>query len=634
MRAAAGQYPHLQLQRRHRLLMLVAVVLSAHTAMARDRVELRGAVSRLATDTRRVGRGDPHDVLDMSITLGLPRPGEVEALIAEQQRPGSPEYHRWLTPAEFAARFGPPAEQYAALTQWLHDEGFRVRSWENRLRIDFSGTVEAVERSFGVRMNYYSHRGAIQLANENPPLLPAQFAGSVRFMRLNTFPLARPVVQLVGSSGTIDTMAPADLLTAYNGWPVLDRGITGAGQTIAVVARSDFNLSDITLFQQHFGTTTLAPVKVFPAGNPGVGASNGVCRNVRNRSQCIQGEEGEVVLDVEWANAMAPGATVLVDIAATDIDQSFFDIVNHHPEAKVISMSFDACERLDSSDHLLFAPAYAQAATQGQTVLVASGDDGADDCQDGKSAAVNVLASDANVTAVGGTALDPAFDASGDATGYASEVVWNDTYGASGGGASVLVPKPSYQNVLGVPADGARDVPDVSLLASPLTVGYVTVVGGQFAIVGGTSAAAPAWAGIVALLNASTPGGASGALNHRLYALGRQQYGGGSGPFHDIVTGSNGLNGLPGFNAGVGYDLASGLGTPDVDRLSRAFVQSGCAGDCNGDGMVTVDEIVTGVNIVLGTYPVSSCPAADVNGDGSVTVDELLQAVARALDGC
>jgi pseudomonalisin len=615
-------------------LTLVAVLLSAQAAWAQERVELRGAVSRLATDARRVDRGDPQDVLDMSIALALPRPGEVDALIAEQQRPGSPVYHRWLTPADFAARFGPPAAQYDALAQWLRNQGFRVRAWENRLRIDFSGTVGAVERSFGVRMNYYSHRGAIHLANANPPLVPAQFAGSVRFMRLNTFPLARPVVHLVGSSGTFDTMAPADLVTAYNGWPVLDRGITGAGQTIAVVARSDFNSSDITLFQQQFGITALAPVKVFPAGNPGVGASNGVCRNVRNRSHCIQSEEGEVVLDVEWANAMAPGATVLVDIAGTDIDQSFFDIVNHHPEAKVITMSFDACERLDSSDHLLFGPAYAQAAAQGQSVLVASGDDGADDCQDGNAAAVNVLASDANVTAVGGTALDPAFDASGNATGYASETVWNDGYGASGGGASVLVPKPSYQFAPGVPADGARDVPDVSLLASPLTLGYVTVVGGQFAIVGGTSAAAPAWAGIVALLNASTPSGASGALNHRLYALARQQYASGTGPFHDIVTGSNGFNGLTGFNAGVGYDLASGLGTPDVDRLSRAFAHSGCAGDCNGDGTVTVNEIMTGVNIVLEGSPVAACEAADANGDGSVTVDELLQAVGRALNGC
>jgi len=616
------------------VLALLVLALNVHVTRAQERVELRGAVSRLATDARRLERGDPHDVLDMSITLALPRPAAVEALIAEQQRPGSPAYHRWLTPAEFATRFGPPAELYEALVQWLRDAGFRVRSWGNRLRIDFSGEVDAVERSFGVRMHYYSYRGTVRLANENAPLVPVRFAGSVQVMRLNTFPLARPVVRVADSSGISDTVAPFDLLTAYNAWPVLYRGINGAGQTIAVVARSDFNLSDITLFQHHFGLTTLPPVKVFPARNPGVGATNGVCRNVRNRSQCIEGEEGEVVLDVEWANAMAPGATVLVDIAATDIDQSLFDIVNHHPEAKVITMSFDACERLDASDHFLFGPAYAQAAAQGQTVLVASGDDGADDCQDGTTAGVNVLASDANVTAVGGTALDPAFDLSGNATGYASETVWNDAYGASGGGASVLVPKPDYQNAPGVPFDGARDVPDVSLQASPLTMGYVTVVGGQFVIVGGTSAAAPAWAGVVALLNASTSSGASGAINHRLYALGRQQYTSGTGPFHDIVTGTNSSNGVTGFAAAVGYDLASGLGTPDVDRLSRAFAQSGCAGDCSADGAVTVEEIVRAVDIALGALPLAACEPADADGDGRVTVDELLQAVGRALNGC
>lgn len=614
--------------------VLVAAALHQPAALAQERVELRGAVSRLATDARRVAPGDPRDVLDMSVTLALRRPEEVDALIAEQQRPGSAQYRRWLTPADFAARFGAPTEQYEALAQWLRDAGFRVRTWENRLRLDFSGSVDTVERSFAVRMNYYSARGAIHLANENAPLLPAPLARGVGLLRLNTFPLARPVVRVVGSSGVFDTMGPRDLLTAYNGWPVLGRGVDGSGQIVAVVARSDFNLADVTLFQQQFGTSTMPPVKVFPAGNPGVGAVHGVCRNVRNRSECIQGEEGEVALDVEWANAMAPGATVLVDIAATDIDQSLFDIVNHHPEAKAIAMSFDACERLDPSDRLLFAPAYAQAALQGQTVLVASGDDGADDCQDGKAAGVNVLASDANVTAVGGTALDPAFDLSGNAMGYASETVWNDAYGASGGGASVLVPKPAYQDAPGVPADGARDLPDVSLLASPLSMGYVTVIGGQVVIVGGTSAAAPAWAGIVALLNAATPTGASGAINHRLYTLGRQQYTNGTGPFHDIASGDNSVRGMPGFSAAVGYDLASGLGTPDVDRLSRAFAQSGCAGDCNADGRVTVEEIVIAIDIALGTRPAAACEAADTDGDGSVTVDEVLQAVRRALNGC
>jgi pseudomonalisin len=246
-----------------------------------------------------------------------------------------------------------------------------------------------------------------------------------------------------------------------------------------------------------------------------------------------------------------------------------------------------------------------------------------------------VLATSPNVTAVGGTALSVAFDGNGDATAYLDETTWNDGKGASGGGHSVLLRKPAYQAAPGVPADGWRDVPDVALLASPSTSGYVAVVQNNVIIVGGTSAAAPSWAGIVALLNQAGPVEGSGTLNTQLYTLGRQQYAsGGSGPFHDVVTGDNSFNGVTGFSAGVGYDLATGLGTPDIDLLVRAFAALDCPGDCNGDSVVGIDEVVIGVNIALGTTPLSQCLGLDTNGDGVVTVDELLQAVGHALNGC
>ena len=216
------------------------------------------------------------------------------------------------------------------------------------------------------------------------------------------------------------------------------------------------------------------------------------------------------------------------------------DIVTNHPEAKIISMSFGACERLDRADFTLFGAMYAQAAVQGQTVLVAAGDNGADDCQDRRGRSVNVLASNANVTAVGGTALDAGFDAHGDATGYVGETVWNDADGASGGGVSTLVSKPGYQSAPGVPADGFRDLPDVSLLASPSNAGYVMVADGSVVVTGGASAAAPSWAGIVALLNHAMHVDGSGPVNAALYALGREQYAGsGTAVFHDVTLGNN-----------------------------------------------------------------------------------------------
>jgi len=631
---------------RRRLLVLLLPVWfqwSAERARAEEKYELPGAVSPRATVSHRIERGDPHGRLDASITLGVRQQDELEALLAAQQQPGSPQYHRWLSPQEFAERFAPPAEQYEALAQWLEHQGFAVRRWENRLRVDFSGTVARLERTFGVRMNYYRHAGRTDVANENAPLLPIEFADRVEFMRLNTFQLAKPLVRVLTASGAVNVMAPGDLRTAYNALPVLNRGIDGSGQIIAVVARSDYNDSDVSGFQQKFGANLPLPTKTFPAGNPGVGAWNGVCAHYSNfyqRQQCIQGEEGEVLLDVEWANAMAPGATVLVDIAGpgagdADIDQSLLDIVNHHPEAKLISLSFGACERQDSADQVLFAPMYAQAAAQGQTVLVATGDGGADDCDDGIGASVNVLATNPNVTAVGGTALNAVFDGDGNATGYFSETVWNDAKGASGGGPSLLFGKPAYQLAPGVPADGKRDVPDVALLASPYTSGYVAVIEGGEIVVGGTSAAAPNWAGIVALVNQAGSATGSGALNTSLYAFARQQYApGGSGPFHDVVAGNNSFNGVTGFDAGVGYDLCTGVGTPDVDLLVRSFVAAACPGDCSGDGVITIDEVVSGINIALGVTPLSQCSGLDVNGDGLITVDELLEAVSRVLNGC
>ena len=177
-----------------------------------------------------------------------------------------------------------------------------------------------------------------------------------------------------------------------------------------------------------------------------------------------------------------------------------------------------------------------------------------------------------NVTAVGGTALDPGFDANGDATAYVSETVWNDSAGASGGGASTLVAKPTYQSAPGVPTDGARDQPDVSLLASPSNPGYVVVLESDVVVFGGTSASAPSWAGIVALLNDALHVDGSGPLNATLYALGRQQYAeNGAAVFHDITQGNTNFNGVIGYAAGPGYDLATGLGTPDVAVLAQAL---------------------------------------------------------------
>ncbi len=169
----------------------------------------------------------------MSVTLRLQRGDELAALLTAQQDPQSSQYHQWLTPREFDARFAPNPEEYNAVVGWLQRAGFTVHEKTNGARIDFSGTVADVERSFGVRMNHYAHRGRAPLANENPPLVPSEFINTVEFIRLNTFPLAEPRMSHAASPGiaTAPSMAPADMYVAYNTRPLLDAGVIGSGQT-------------------------------------------------------------------------------------------------------------------------------------------------------------------------------------------------------------------------------------------------------------------------------------------------------------------------------------------------------------------------------------------------------------------
>jgi len=577
--------------------------------------------------------------LPLSISLRIQNPEELAALLVALQTPGSPIYHQWLTPAEFTARFAPSADEYAAVVEWLEQQGMTVTTSPNRLWIEASGAVAHAERAFAIRMSRYDRHGREGLATDEGPSVPAALAGLIDAVRLTTFPLADPLVQVAGPNGPMVTMAPKDIYVAYDIAPALANGIDGSGQTIAIVARSDFALSDVNAFQTQFGVPVRPPKKVFPHGNPGIGSPNFACQGVKPKSmlqQCIRNEEAEVVLDTEWAGAAAPGATVLVDVSNQEITQSLLDIVTNHTDAKIVTMSFDACERRNAAALRMMQPLYAQAAAQGQTVLVGTGDHGADDCHDGGAASINALSSDPNVVAVGGTALDPGFDGDGNATGYVSESVWNDV-GASGGGASALVAKPAYQTGPGVPDDRARDTPDVALLASPVNSGYVIRVANQVAIVGGTSVGTPIWGGIVALLNNAAHTDALGALNPVLYQLGADQYGnGGPAVFHDVTVGDNGFNGVGGFAAGVAYDQATGWGSPDVAVLAGALAPPAgpCVGDCNADGRVTVDELITAVGILLGTAPASDCSSVACHGDAPVTVDCLVAAVNAALLGC
>ena len=547
---------------------------------------VRAAVPPEAED---LGRCADEEATEPLLLVFAPRDAaELDALLAEQADPHAPGYRRWIMPGEFGERFGVAAADYEAAVCWLRRRGFvGIHTWPGRLGIAFQGTAGQVAHAFKTPMHAYRWHGALRMAPERAAVLPAFGSARPALLGLDGFVRVKPGVRV----GTADRLGPSDVYVAHGVGQAHADGFTGRGVTIAVLAVSDFATSDVALFRSTFGVAAGTVIKRFAGANPGTSDLLAL---------------GEVLLDTEWSGAIAPGATLVAEIAASANAASFgaaaLDVVNGDV-ADVMSVSFGICESIATS---VVAQAVGnltrQAAAQGMSVLVSSGDDGAADCrrENGSLApAVNVFAASPYVTAVGGTQLDPRFDAAGDATGYGGETVWNDTAftggGAGGGGRSAFFGKPSYQNLPGIPADGARDVPDVAFAASPGHPGFALVGGGivlPFGV-GGTSASAPVWAGMAALL-VQKRGGRLGLLNGELYELGAEQaLGLGAPVFHDVTVGNIGLPGVPGPAAGPGYDLATGWGSFDAPALLAAFDPgSPCQedGDCDDRNACTEDR--------------------------------------------
>jgi hypothetical protein len=376
-------------------------------------------------------------------------------------------------------------------------------------------------------------------------------------------------------------LAPGDLATIYDIAPLYNHGFDGTGQTIVVVGQTDVDPADVAYFRQYFGLPPNNPSPLVVGDDPGT----------------VQGELDEANLDLDWAGAIAPGATVVYVIAKNAWDAVAYAIDNDL--AKVISDSYGYCEPQISSAPLTSALSHQQQAQQanlqGTTWIAASGDAGAAACDAGVTSAVNGLAvqlpaSIPEVTGIGGTEFTEGsgtyWGASGSALKWIPEMAWNDTQengslAASGGGASIFFSKPSWQAGPGVPNDGWRDVPDMALAASPYHDGYAIAINGGLASFeeGGTSAAAPVFAGIAVLLNQylvstgaqSQPGLQN--INPTLYRLAQ----GTSDLFHDVTAGSNivpctvGTTNCPtgqlGYTAGPGYDQVTGLGSIDAYNL-------------------------------------------------------------------
>jgi subtilase family serine protease len=557
-----------------------------------DRVALAGHVHPMARAEFEVGQTPAdHRMENMMLVLRPDATQEqaMEALLRSQHNPSSPLHHTWLTPEMYAEHFGISAGDLASATGWLKSHGMVIEQVVNGGRqILFSGTAAQVEAAFSTTMRTYQVAGEIHHANATEPEIPRVLSSVVSgVVSLHDF-RASPASIKVQQSGPENTwyyngnqqsaIVPGDLAKIYNAFPLYSSSIDGAGQSIAVIGRSNIDLAEVRLFRSGYGLPAKDPQIILAGTDPGI-----VCG----------GDELEAYLDVEYAGAIAKNATIKFVVAkstlATDGIYLAAQYAVSHNVAPIVSLSYGLCERvLGTSANALMNSLWQQAAAQGMSVFVASMDSGAAGCDEMNAAVatgglgVNGLGSTPYNTAVGGTQFNDVFNrstywaASNDpvthasALGYIPELAWNESRGgglySSGGGMSTLYAKPAWQFGLGVAPDGKRDIPDVAFAAGiqdPYTVNADKQVMGS----GGTSAATPLFASIMALVLQKV-GQPQGLVNPVLYALAyNQNYSGGAAVFHDVTTGNNTVPGVTGYNAGPGFDMATGLGSVDAAQL-------------------------------------------------------------------
>jgi subtilase family serine protease len=617
---------------------LATTAMAAQTPAPRIRSEISNvAVSPLKASQQPLGSTQndagrmPSDakINGMSIVFNrsAAQEADLQALLAAQQDPQSPQFHQWLSPEQFGARFGMAQSDIDQVQTWLQQQGFSVDSVaRGRNMIRFSGTVGQLEQAFQTEMHYFKANGETHFAPAKLLSVPMAIAPTIAAVRNISDFRPRPMhvsthrAFTSSQSGSV-FFAPGDIAVTYDIGPLYSGGVNGTGQSIAIVGQSAVLTSDIEAFENAAQLPVKDPVMVLV---PASGSSTVVSG----------GDEGESDLDIEWSGAIAKGATIDFVFTGNSANFNAFDSIAYAIDEKIapiISISYGACETALGTFTL--ETQLAQAAAQGQTVLAASGDQGSTSCsgdtQNGLTTtqqfalAVNYPASSQYVTGVGGTEISAANSVSTNSTywvaqgtsdvltsakTYIPEVVWNDDstqfgLGASGGGASALFTKPSWQTgVPGIPTDGKRDVPDVALYASAGFPGYLFCSSdssdwnttnapvqtascnsgfrdsatGDLTVAGGTSFATPIFAGMIALINQKQEWTAGqGNANPTLYKLAANTstY---SSAFHDVTSGNNNCTAgatycgttTTGFAAGTGYDLVTGLGSVDLANLA------------------------------------------------------------------
>ncbi|HZP03925.1 MAG TPA: S53 family peptidase [Terracidiphilus sp.] len=589
-----------------------------------------------ANDAGRLPADQELGQLTLVLTQSAEQKQAFDQLVADQQNPASPTFHQWLTPAEIGERFGLSDADIDVLTGWLQSQGLRV-DWvaPSRLFIGFSGTAANVEQAFGAEIHAYAVNGEQRFSVASEPTIPQAVAPAIQAVRGLYTIQDRPLHHLmpvesskpeVTTSGGGHYIGPADFNTIYD----VPAGLTGAGQKIGIVGEARTNFADFDNFRLRTGATFANPTEIVPTTFGGVDPGPACTVSGSTTGNCAStGNQSEATLDVLRTGSVAPAANLLLVVASAASGGVADDVqylVNTTPvPANVMSISFGSCESgagqgaVTFWDHL-----FQQAAAEGISVFVSSGDSGASGCDAAfttppvspQANSPNSICSSSYVTCVGGTEFN---DTSNPATywnstngsgllsalSYIPEGAWNEpgTAGATqiaatGGGVSAFIATPSWQTGTGVPsARAGRYTPDVSF-SGACHDGYFACMAAagasctgspyQFLSFCGTSASAPGMAGVAALLDQRL-GSAQGNLNPQIY----QEAANAPAAFHDTTVASSGVSscsvntpsmcnnsapgpsaptgGQAGFLLTTGYDEVTGLGSLDVAQFLNNY---------------------------------------------------------------
>ncbi len=574
--------------------------------------------------------GSLPDATPLRVTLVLSRSPERQAaftrLLADQQNPASTSYHRWLTPQQVGENYGPTQHDLDTLSAWLVSRGLTVDEiTPSRVFVHASAPAVTLAAAFSTPLHNFQVGDQIRRALTVEPAIPTAFVTLVSSVTgMADIPLdpmhgrgSMPTPQSTGLrpqdtfNSTTHFVTPGDFAVMFNLKPSYNAGYNGAGQKVAIIGRSRVASSDISLFQANTGLPVNLPNTIVPPA----GTDPGVTGN---------SDQSEATLDLDRLLATAPGVRAdLVVSAAAGGFNGIYIAAQYEVQTlldPVMNISFGSCEVYAGPAQVnLWDTLFAQAASEGISVFVSASDSGAATCDaqfalvpDFQFRSINYICASSFATCVGGTELvdtnTTQYWSSTNTAGlvsalsYIPEGAWNEpgtigayyTVAAGGGGASIYVPKPSWQTGTGVPADGARDVPDISFPAAAHDGYYACYAAGggdcaanRFEYFYGTSAAAPTMAGITALLNEKT-GRSQGNLNPLLYRTAAAS----PSAFHDATPATSGVpncstataslcnnstpgtvsltGGLAGFPLTIGYDQATGLGSLDVANFLNA----------------------------------------------------------------